>query len=66
MTDKLREKHIRRTALRHGLKLIKSRRRDPRTADYGNYWLIEPSQNRLVFGQYHGSSLDDIGAWLDR
>lgn len=37
--EKVRENRARRAADRQGLELHKSRRRDPRAIDYGDYWL---------------------------
>ena len=37
--DKVRENRLRRMAERQGLQLVKSRRRDPRALDYGEYHL---------------------------
>ncbi len=37
--EKVRENRLRRMAERQGLKLHKSRRRDPRAIDYGTYHL---------------------------
>jgi hypothetical protein len=39
VTEKSRETRIRRMADRQGLKLVKSRTRDPYATDYGLYWL---------------------------
>lgn len=70
MTDeKIRENRLRRMAERQGLKLVKSRRRDPRALDYGRYWLVlaegvQPTEARdrreLVAGSRTGRSLDEI------
>lgn len=38
---KVRENRLRRMADRQGLKLVKSRTRDPRALDYGLYGLID-------------------------
>jgi hypothetical protein len=41
MSDqKVQENRVRRAAERQGLALRKSRRRDPRALDYGEYWLM--------------------------
>lgn len=43
MTDnetRTREQGLRRMAARQGLRLVKSRTRDPHAIDYGKYWLI--------------------------
>lgn len=68
--DKIRENRLRRMAQRQGLRLEKSRRRDPRALDYGAYWLVQgppPSaggenwRSRVTeFGGEHGASLDEI------
>jgi hypothetical protein len=39
---KTRENRARRMATRRGLRLVKSRRRDPRALDYGKYWIVNP------------------------
>jgi len=64
MSDKVRENRLRRMADRQGLMLRKSRRRDPRAVDYGNYWLIDPEINGLVAGGQWGIDLDEVEAWL--
>jgi hypothetical protein len=46
--DKVLENRLRRMAERRGLRLEKSRRRDPRAADYGTYQLIENEANSIV------------------
>lgn len=38
---KVFENRLRAAAKRQGLRLEKSRRRDPRALDYGSYWLID-------------------------
>lgn len=70
MADKVRENRLRRMAERQGLRLEKSRRRDPRALDYGNYWLVEgpaPTQGganwrsrRPIVGGDYGADLDAI------
>jgi hypothetical protein len=58
---KTRESRLRRAARRHGLTLVKSRRRDPRALDFGNYWVVDPQTGGLVAGcQGCGMSLDDV------
>lgn len=59
--EKVRENRLRRMAERQGLKLQKSRRRDPRALDYGKYWLFDVrNSNDLVVGGEWGTSLDEI------
>ena len=43
--DKVRENRLRRMAERQGLRLLKSRRRDPLAYDYGGYMLVDASTN---------------------
>jgi hypothetical protein len=47
---KVFENRLRRAAERQGLRLVKSRRRDPRAADYGTYWLTALDNNTLIAG----------------
>ncbi|MBV8949798.1 MAG: hypothetical protein JOZ99_02905 [Actinobacteria bacterium] len=64
--DKARESRLRRRAQRQGLKLVKSHRRDPRAADYGGYWIIDPERNFLLAGDTNtGMELDGVEEWLD-
>lgn len=42
------EARCRRAATRHGLRLVKSRRRDPRAVDYRGYWLVDVSINGIA------------------
>jgi hypothetical protein len=64
-TEKVRENRLRRMADRRGYMIQKSRRRDPRAVDYGNYWIVDPSTNGLVAGDEFGMSLDDVEDWLE-
>ncbi len=57
--EKVRENRVRRMAERQGLRLVKSRRRDPRALDYGGYWLLN-AYNAVVEGGEHGEPLDTI------
>lgn len=70
MTDqeyKVLENRLRRAAERQGLRLEKSRSRDPRATDYRTYRLVDPSTNTLVAyavqGGY-GLGLDEIAREL--
>lgn len=60
--DKVRENRLRRMAERRGLKVMKSRRRDPGAMGYGIWYLIEVSRNIHV-GEYH--SLDNLEHYLN-
>jgi hypothetical protein len=63
--DKIRENRLRQMAARQGLRVEKSRRRDPRALDYGVFWLIEDRTNVLVCGDLDlGTDLDEIEAYL--
>lgn len=72
MTDeKVRENLLRRAAARQGLRLEKSRRRDPRAVDFGAYFLIDgPSRktsswrSRVLVSPEQGWSLDEVEAFL--
>lgn len=59
--DKVRENRLRRLAVRRGIRLLKSRRRDTGAVDYGRYWLIDPwNNNAVLFGGQWGATLDDV------
>lgn len=45
---KTRENRVRRMAERQGLKLSKTRRRDPRAVDYGHYFLTREGVQLLA------------------
>jgi hypothetical protein len=64
---KVQENRVRRAALRQGLRLAKSRRRDPNAIDYDGYMLVDAKQNFVVAGATpvpYFLSLDDAEAWL--
>ncbi len=60
--QKTRENLLRRMAGRQGLVLTRSRRRDPRAADYGLYWLTGTRRSDgVIFLAGPGTpSLDEI------
>ena len=65
--EKIRENRLRRTADRQGLRLEKSRRRDPRAWDFGTYQIVDLYTNLLVLGDHnrgYGCDLDEIEAYL--
>jgi hypothetical protein len=67
MTDgefKIFENKLRRAADRQGYRLVKSRRRDPRAADFGGYWLIDHDNGGAVVGDQWGTDLGTIAEWL--
>lgn len=61
--DKVRENRLRRMAMRQGLRLTKSRRRDPNALGFGTYGLLDLSTSGLVLGD--GSVFDGYGCDLD-
>jgi hypothetical protein len=66
--DKVLENKLRRVAARRGLRLEKSRRRDPDAIDYGGYMLIDAFNNTVVSGGNpfaYSCSLADIEHELD-
>ena len=57
---KTRETRLRRMAERRGLRLKKSRQRDPKALDFGKFWLVgEPGNNRIEL-----VDLDDLERYL--
>jgi hypothetical protein len=69
MSEKVKENMLRRRANRRGLRVEKSRRRDPHALDFGRYWIIDASTNCLVAGANPngcpGMTLDEVEEWLD-
>lgn len=67
-TEKTRETRLRRMADRQGLRLLKSRTRDPRAIDYGAYMLVDIAIGGAVFGTgalgRADATLDDIEEYL--
>ena len=64
--EKVRENRIRRMAHRQGLRLTKSRVRDPRAIGFNCYGLSD-ERNVAVFGYERGwlsASLDDLEIYL--
>jgi len=59
---KVRENRLRRAAGRQGLRIVKSRRRDPLALDYGRFWIT--GEHRVLLTPEHGVSLDDVEALL--
>ena len=68
VSGKARENRLRRMADRQGMRLLKSRSRDPRAIDYGCYALADLRTNGLVYGispiGRFDASLDEIEAYL--
>jgi hypothetical protein len=64
---KVFENRLRRAAIRQGLKLEKSRARDPRALTFNTYMLIDESTNTIAAGDHnsgYGLGLDDIAREL--
>ena len=72
VAERSREARLRRAAVRQGLTLRKSRRRDPRALDFGRYWLIRGDETMVsavlgdpdVLGGERGVTLDEVEAYL--
>lgn len=58
--SKARESRLRRKARRQGLRMVKSRSRDPRVFDYGRYRLVDPERNFLIAVHPLAFSLDEV------
>ena len=65
---KVRENRLRRRALRRGLRLTKSFRRDPHALDYGLFALVDTRTDALVnpslYGHPHAWTLDVVEDYL--
>lgn len=68
MSGKVRENRVRRVAERRGLRLEKSRRRDPHAPDFGLYMLFDARTNLLSLPSTQNgnpwSTLDRIEEFL--
>ena len=62
--EKVRENRLRRMAQRQGLRLIKSRVRDPRALDYGRWWIANPSTNSIVAGEPEFMDIGGVERYL--
>jgi hypothetical protein len=60
--EKVKENRLRRMAARQGLRLEKSRRRDPRAIGYGTYQLVWIDSNAIAAS---GGNRDGYGMHLD-
>jgi hypothetical protein len=62
---KVLENRLRRAAQRQGLRLVKSRRRDWRAADYGSYWLVQVARPKALIGDRNiGMTLHGVASFL--
>ena len=59
---KVRVNRLRRVAARQGMRISKSRRRDPRALDYGRYWIS--GENRALLTSEYGVTLDEVEEFL--
>lgn len=64
--DKARERRVRRRLSRHGLLLLRSRRRDSSFPDYGRYWVVEPQDSCWYGDLVFGMDLDEVEAGLPK
>lgn len=55
-----RERRLRRAAARQGLRLTKSRARDPRALLFGRYQLVNVWTNVVEVGERYGLDLDEV------
>ncbi|HZL05055.1 MAG TPA: hypothetical protein VFE45_06515 [Coriobacteriia bacterium] len=60
--EQVRENRARRAAERRGLRLHKSRRRDPNAVGYGRFWLTDQRTNTVVAGddRWNALGIDEI------
>jgi hypothetical protein len=66
--DKVKENRLRRIAERRGMRLEKSRRRDPKAPDFEGFMLIDARKNYVIVGGEpfaYSASLEDVEKWLD-
>ncbi len=63
--EKVRLNKLRRMADRQGLKLVKSKRRDPLAVDYNLFWLVDKKTNNYILSS-EGMTLPDIERYLLR
>lgn len=61
---KARENRVRRFAARQGMRLLKSRVRDPRARGHGLYALVPARSSRLPTPSHYSMTLDEAEAAL--
>ena len=67
--EKIRDQTLRRVAEQRGLRLMRSRRRDPLAPGYGLYKLVRAATDETVFGDGPGgfaATLDEVETFLNR
>lgn len=62
ISERVRDNRLRRMAARQRLRVVKSRRRDPRAWDYGMYWLID--RHGKTVGPEAAMDATAVEAWL--
>lgn len=60
--ERVRDNRLRRMAARQRLRIVKSRRRDPRAWDYALYWLID--RHGKTISPEAGMDATAVEAWL--
>ena len=64
MTDKVLENRLRRTLVRRGYSLWKSRQRDPKGTTFGRYMIVADG-GRVVGGAGFTLALAEVERWLE-
>jgi hypothetical protein len=67
--EKVRENRLRRMAERQGLRLVKSRRRDPLALDYDRWMVVDIDTDGVVVGAEVGRpnmTIDEVEDWLEK
>lgn len=67
--QKVHENRLRRMAERQGLRLEKSRRRDPRALDYDRWYILDTQTRTVIAGLdagRHAMTLAQVEAFLTR
>jgi len=65
--DRIRENRARRAVAKLGLRLAKSRARDTRRPEFGNFHIVNPVNNAIVAGgspRDYSMSLEDVEAFV--
>lgn len=62
--EKVREDRLRRMAARQGLKLTKSKTRDPRALSYGCWMIVNTATNAVEAGDRGHMGIDDVEKFL--
>ena len=63
-TDKTKESRLRRHLRKHGVRIVKSRIRNPNIDNYGQYLLVDSYTNTVIDGVKYDMTLDDIEDYL--